>query len=325
MAAKPKTRSRAKPAPAPALLRPSAPARRLRLPAPGRRIGSEHLFWGAVCVSALLHMGLLALHFKPFDARRNSQLDRGLEVVLVNARHAHRPDKPQALAQANMDGGGNVADAKAMPVTPLPAQDQSQAGDALVQTRRRAEQLEALQRELVAKNSKGAAVQLDRPSPKPSPEPVTMNGQEEEERKRAIARLEAAIDKNLRAYAARPRMMFISARTAEFAPAQYFEDWRQKVERVGTINFPQAGGKRLYGSVGLYVEIQANGTVRAAEVKRSSGNRALDNAALRILQLAGPFAPFPHSIRKDADVLQIYRTWEFSRADVLDASRDAPR
>jgi protein TonB len=333
MASKPKPRSRAKPvkpvaAPAQtaALLADKPVVRhKLRLPATNRRIGSEHVFWAAVCISVLLHMALLATHFKPFEARRNGQLDRGLEVVLVNARHAHAPKKPQALAQANLDGGGNTSDDKAMPVTPLPSQEQTQAGDALIQTLKRAEQLEALQRELLAQNHKRTSVQLEHPAPLESAKPSAVRGDEDEERHRAIARLEAVIDKDQRDYAARPRKKFVAARTAEFAPAQYFEDWRQKVERVGTINFPQSGGKRLYGSVGLYVEIRADGSVAVAEVKRSSGNRTLDNAALRILQLAGPFAPFPSNIRKEADILQIYRTWDFSRADVLDASRDAPR
>ena len=298
---------------------------RLRLPAVDRRIGNEHMFWAAFCVSALLHTVLLAMHFSPFEFKPNRQFDKGLEVVLVNARHAHAPNKPQALAQANMDGGGNTDDDKAIPTTPLPPQDQTQVGDALIETQRRAEQLEAQQRELLTQSRKLAAPKLDRPAPKETPETAATQGLELIDLARAIARQEAVIDRDLRDYAARPRKKFISARTVEYAPAQYFEDWRQKVERVGTLNFPQSGGKKLYGSVGLYVEIRADGSIAEAEVRRSSGNKALDNAALRILQLAGPFAPFPPNIRKDTDILQLYRTWNFSRADALDASREASR
>ena len=118
-------------------------------------------------------------------------------------------------------------------------------------------------------------------------------------------------------YAARPRKKFIGARAGEYRFAQYVEDWRQKIERVGTLNYPPAARGKMYGSLLLSISIGANGTVRHVEIQRSSGNKILDDAAVRIVQLASPFAAFPESIRKDTDEIVITRTWRFTNADMV--------
>ena len=97
----------------------------------------------------------------------------------------------------------------------------------------------------------------------------------------------------------------------------YFEAWRRKVERVGNLNYPDAARARsLYGSLRLLVAIVPDGTLRDVRVLESSGHRVLDDAALRIVRLAAPFAPFPPEMRRNTDVLEIVRTWQFR------ASRD---
>ncbi|NMG16532.1 energy transducer TonB, partial [Aromatoleum bremense] len=130
-----------------------------------------------------------------------------------------------------------------------------------------------------------------------------------------VARLEAEIDRQLDDYARRPRKKFIGARTKEYRFAQYVEDWRHKIERVGTLNYPEAARGRLYGSLLLVVAIRADGSIERVEVQRSSGEPILDEAAKRIVQLAAPFAPFPSDIRGDTDILEIARTWTFTNAD----------
>lgn len=100
----------------------------------------------------------------------------------------------------------------------------------------------------------------------------------------------------------------------------YFEAWRRKVERVGNLNYPDAARARsLYGSLRLLVAIVPDGTLRDVRVLESSGHRVLDDAALRIVRLAAPFAPFPPEMRRNTDVLEIVRTWQFR------ASRDGLR
>ncbi|MEX2367736.1 MAG: energy transducer TonB, partial [Pseudohongiellaceae bacterium] len=48
-----------------------------------------------------------------------------------------------------------------------------------------------------------------------------------------------------------------------------------------------------------------------------SGHRVLDDAAIRIVQLAAPFQPFPATMRQEVDILEIIRTWQFHPGDSL--------
>jgi protein TonB len=131
-----------------------------------------------------------------------------------------------------------------------------------------------------------------------------------------IARLEAQIDQDMDSYQKRPRRRFLGARTQEYRFARYIEDWRIKVERVGTLNYPQAArDQKIYGSLQLTVSIKADGTVENIEINRSSGQKILDEAALRIVRLGAPYSAFPADISRDTDVLSITRTWTFTRSD----------
>jgi protein TonB len=133
-----------------------------------------------------------------------------------------------------------------------------------------------------------------------------------------IARLEAQISKDWDSYQKRPRRRFIGARTQEFRFARYIEDWRLKIERVGEMNYPQAArDQKAYGSLVVTVSIKANGALEKIEINRPSGWKILDQAALHIVKLAAPFAPFPPDIASDTDILSITRTWTFTRSDQL--------
>ena len=128
----------------------------------------------------------------------------------------------------------------------------------------------------------------------------------------AMASLSAEVDKRLNAYAKRPRKKWISARTREHKYAAYMEAWRTKVERVGNLNYPdEARRKRLSGELRLDVAIKADGSVDRIVVNKTSGHKVLDDAAVRIVQLAAPYARFPKAIREETDILHIQRTWRF--------------
>ena len=140
-------------------------------------------------------------------------------------------------------------------------------------------------------------------------------------RSRVEARLEAQINRNWDAYQRIPRRRLISARTQEYRLARYNEDWRQKVEKVGNLNYPEeARRQKLYGSLQMTVYIKSDGSVEKIEIDKSSGHIVLDEAAKRIVNLAAPYAAFPNDIRKDTDILGITRTWNFTRADELGTS-----
>ncbi len=90
------------------------------------------------------------------------------------------------------------------------------------------------------------------------------------------------------------------------------EAWRAKVERVGNLNYPDdARKKKLSGSLILDVALNSDGSVSRITVRRSSGIKVLDDAAIRIVELSSPFAPFPEQIKEETDILHITRTWQF--------------
>ena len=127
-----------------------------------------------------------------------------------------------------------------------------------------------------------------------------------------LASLDEQLRQSMQAYSQRPRQAFISARTQEFKFASYMNDWVAKVERVGNLNYPdEARRQGISGSLMLQVSINADGSVRNIRLQRSSGHKVLDDAAIRIVQLAAPYPPLPPEIRKDTDILHITRTWEF--------------
>lgn len=157
------------------------------------------------------------------------------------------------------------------------------------------------------------------PAPPPAPEPPrpALSGLDLRDSVAAIARLEAQIDRRLDEFSKRPRKVQIGTRAREHRFAQYAEDWRQKVERIGTLNYPEAARGKMYGNLVLTVSIRADGTVERIEVDRSSGHDVLDKAAVEIVRLAAPYAPFPPDIRSDTDIIEITRTWSFTNANQL--------
>ena len=238
-----------------------------------------------------------------------------LDVVLVNAKHKLAPHQAQAMAQANMDGGGNT-NQKELPTTPLPPEHADQTGDAMVDASKRVESLEARQRALLAQAKAIATIeqatgrrtddqtQHDAPKPGDSPEDKT----------RAMAQQEAIVDRLLRQYAERPRKTVISPRTKESAFALYTVAWRKVVEDVGSLKFPKdSAGKAIYGSVMLSIEIDRKGQLVNTNVERSSGDKRLDESALRIVRLASPFKPLPPETARDTDILVMVETFRFQQ------------
>ena len=133
-----------------------------------------------------------------------------------------------------------------------------------------------------------------------------------------IARLTERINAKTRAYQSRARRKAISTSTREYRYASYMEAWRRKVERIGNLNYPEeARRKGLYGNLILHVSVRADGSLEGIRVVRSSGQDVLDQAAVRIVELAAPFAAFPPDIAAETDLLDITRTWQFQRNNQL--------
>jgi protein TonB len=267
----------------------------------------------AVAGSLLLHGAVLFTHFS-FAGNRFQDAPPALDIVLVNSKSSARPFYADALAQANLDGGGNT-DQKRRAKTPLPTFNRKEQGDALRQATARQKQLEAEQQRLLAElRSKDTAAPDARR--KQNETPATQpNGTDLATSALAIARLEAQIARQLEEYQQRPRKAFVGARTQEYRFAQYVEDWRVKVERIGNLNYPEAARGRAYGALRLTVSIRADGSVENMEIDRSSGFKILDEAAMKIVRLAAPFSAFPPAIARDTDIVVITRTWNFLPGD----------
>lgn len=274
-----------------------------------------------LALSLILHAFILfGLGFSLPYPHITANLSQPLHVVLVNSKSKSHPLKADALAQNNLDGGGNTPKDR-FATSPLPT-----LNDALqYQSEQSSQRVQQLEMEVKRLMTQASISTYRIPHEKTQGQELQKNagrtkGMDLDERSLQIARLEAQISKNLSAYQKLPRRKFIGARTQEYRFAQYIEDWRAKVERVGNMNYPQAARERnIYGSLQLSVSIHSNGSVEKIEVSRSSRQPILDAAAKRIVKLAGPFAPLPPDIRKDTDILTITRTWTFTSSDTLES------
>jgi periplasmic protein TonB len=271
----------------------------------------------ALGISLLLHAIVLSVHFKLPEALDRAR-EQALDVILVNSKHASKPKNAQAKAQTNLDAGGNT-EAPVRAKTPLPPTRQSQVGNDIIAAQQRVVQLEAQQREIMTRPGANRNARADADNTLKAPEPE-LSGRDLATRARAMMQLEGEISRSIEEYNQRPKRHFVGARAEEYRFAQYVEDWRQKVERVGNLNYPDSAKGRLYGSLVLTVAIKKDGALERVELNRSSGHKVLDEAALRIVKLAAPYAAFPDAIRRDTDILEITRTWSFTGADQLQAN-----
>ena len=266
----------------------------------------------ALSISIVIHAIALSIHFKFPEALRGvapSQLD----VVLVNSKTRSRPAQAEVLAQSNLDGGGET-DLERRAKSPLPLLQPPERGADLKQATRKVQEIEARQRQLLSQLSSRKEIASAKPEPQAEVK-SQVSGADLAESALIIARMEAQIARQIDEYNKRPRKYFVGVRAAEVRYALYVEDWRQKIERIGNLNYPESARGRIYGSLRLTVSINSDGTLAAMDLERSSGYKILDAAAQQIVRLAAPYAKFPPDIRKETDILVITRTWHFARGD----------
>lgn len=275
----------------------------------------------ALLASAAFHGMVLSTQFVQINPRLFEDTSLPMEVVLVNAKTQEATLSPDALAQVNLAGGGNTDEERRLK-SPLPASPQTQTGgDAEAALQTRVAELEARAKALMSQLRPEAALTQPPPQPERSVDASQINAQAREvaqQQAREMAQLQASISQQWDEYQKRPKRAFIGANVREYAFARYVEDWVAKVERIGNLNYPEAARRQgIYGSLKLTVSIYADGRIEAVDVDRSSGSKILDAAAIKIVELGAPYAPFPDEMRKKADILSITRTWTFTRSDQL--------
>lgn len=281
----------------------------------------------ALGVSVLVHGALLAVRFTAPDAFRFKPEDPGLEVILVNAKYDRKPLKADALAQANLDGGGNADTGRAK--SPLPDMQRNQNGAAVKAVQRRIEELEQQQRMLAQLNNKktplASAPAKDQTRPnqvRPRPD-----GTDAIDSALALQQRIAEINKRIEEENKRPKKTFISPSTREVGYAVYFDTVRQRIEKTGTLNFPQKDGRKLYGELTMSISIYQDGTIYTRDrgegisIERSSGNPSLDEAARRIVRRSAPFGTFPKNMRSSGkdDVWIMTTRFKFTREEEMEA------
>ncbi len=267
-----------------------------------------------LAVAAAIH--LLLIMGIGFEVERNapSAPDRTLDVTIVQPQQKPKPpEKADFLANASQQGAtehkGHIRPT-APASLPTPAKPQK-ATQELVRSGSMTAEAKPTQKILSQKKhqikqpSRKLKAQVQAPKKTNIAQLLSSTRQE-------ISRLTLELDENTRHAANRPRHKAINASTQEYIYASYLTTWRKKVERIGNLNYPdEAKRNKLYGDLLLHVAVRADGSVKKIRVVHSSGHKLLDDAAIRIVRLAAPFAAFPPEIRKQVDILDITRTWQF--------------
>ena len=274
----------------------------------------------ALIASVAVHGILLTVRFVDPEAINRAFKDTPLEVILVNAKGNERPEKAQAIAQANLAGGGEAAKGRA--ASPLPASPTMQVGDSPDDARRRIDQMQQEQQQLLAQIRRELALLA---TPDPQREAGRPLDRDQDERKRQLLRMLAEIEKRINEENARPKKRYISPATQEEVYALYYDALKQRIEDRGTRDFPEFQGRKLYGELTMNVTIDAAGRVVEADIVRPSKSRVLDQRALAIVRAASPFGPFSQAMRRQADQIVITSRFRFTRDDGLETTLSSGR
>lgn len=272
----------------------------------------------ALGVSIAVHAVLLTVRFVDPESFERIFEDTPLEVILVNAKSDEKPVKAQAIAQANLAGGGELETGRA--TSPLPPSALVAEGDSAEDTQRQVEAMQEQQTLLLAQiRSQLAALPPQEAKPAQTAQQIAR-----EERRRQLTKLLAEIERRINEENARPKKRYISPATQEKAYAVYYDSMRRKIEDRGTENFPQIAGNKLYGNLTMTLTVNSDGKVLDAQVVQSSGNTALDRRAQAIAKSAGPFDGFTTEMRRQADQLVLVAQFRFTRDETLE-TKVAPR
>ena len=273
----------------------------------------------ALGASIAVHAVLLTVRFVDPEAFNRVFEDQPLEVILVNAKSNEKPDKATAIAQTSLAGGGDADKGRA--TSPLPPSLLTDVGDALEEESARKLQTLQEQQNLLLAQVKNQLAAL--PPPDPSQSASKTEHAEREEKRRQLIKLLAEIERRINMENARPKKRYISPAVREEVYAVYYDGLRRAIEDRGTENFPQSGGKKLYGELTMIVTVNHDGRVIDTDVVQSSGNTVLDKRAEAIARTAGPFGTFSSAMRRQADQILVVSRFKFTRDETLEAKVSA--
>lgn len=282
----------------------------------------------AITLSVIIHGIVLGVHFVHPDVNKSSSKDEGLEVILVNAKHDKAPLKADALAQSDLDGGGQADKGRA--TSPLPDMQHISDGTDVSDNQHQVAQLEALQRQMLQELQKQTVITSQKSNDKVMPQGnknthAESSQSSSEPLATAMARMEAEINKNIQAYNKRPKKTQVTPSAKAVGYAVYYKKMQEKIERIGTRYFPEAAGKKLYGELLISIPVFQDGTIYRDEggvkIEESSGNPRLDRAAIAIVEKAAPFERLPKNMLTAGknDVWEIITRFRFTHDEILSA------
>lgn len=267
----------------------------------------------ALFVAVLLH-ALVVLGIT-FQASERDNLSKTLEVTLAAYKSDKAPEKADFLAQENQQGSGTLEEARmlttdmeaifqANAINETSPQEQQASTPRQPEGQRQLVTTTATSRNKITTEQQQPITQLDLPD---GPQKTLL------ERSLEMASLEAKLDSLRQIYAKQPRVQRLTAAsTMKASDAYYVNSWRRRIEDNGARNYPREAENCFDDCrLRLLVAINADGTINELRILESSGRKVLDDAALRIVRMSAPFAPFTEEMKKSTDVLEIIRTWQF--------------
>lgn len=293
----------------------------MRLTAMTASLESHRMLLWTLGMSVLLHLSLLTFRLAAPEAWQRVFQDTPLEITLVNASSQDAPEKPQALAQTRLAGGGDIPQL-VLATSPLPALTSEDDGSDMSEAQRQIKVLEMQQMVLLSVLRQELA-QLEEQD-RSMPAEATGNDARAQRKQRLSQQL-ALIEQRAQAIQGAPRKRYISPATQEVPYAIYYDRLRRTIELQGTEHFPEAGGQRLYGQLVMAITIDSRGQLLSTEIAESSGNSLLDERAVAIVRSTAPFDPFSTRMRQQADQIVVVSRFRFARDNSLHTRMVAPR
>jgi protein TonB len=276
-------------------------------------------------ISVVLH--LVVILGIGFSIMKSQSIPPTLEVTLAQHESPDAPQQADYLAQYNQQASGtqakprqltadnvaDFADTEINHVEPLPKLQtttlKAEPAQQLISTTRPQKEV--------------SSTKLEEDHPEETI-PIQSEEATEVELSTRISSLQAKLDRQRQQFAKQPRVRTLtSVATKNSADAEYLFKWQERVEMIGNLNYPdEARQKQLYGNLRLLVTVLPNGAVMKIDLLKSSGYDLLDQSAMRIVRMAAPYPPFPDELRKEADRLEIIRTWRFEKGDIFSSDNE---
>jgi protein TonB len=261
----------------------------------------------AIAFHALL---LFGIGFK-FPDLSQSSINKTFNVVLAQYESKDRPEKADFIGQADQAAGGE-SDKKLAPSAIEKAQfndPDKQASELQLASQ---QQLQSNPSPDYLTSQQGKISFYDQQDPNKKEQQALPDTEALLQKSYQLSGLIANLDNQQINQAKKSKKRQVSAAIHRSSDALYLDTWRRKIENIGNQNYPEkAKQDKIFGNLTLKVAINSNGTIHEVSVMKSSGQKLLDDAAIRIVRLAAPFSPLSAEMRKDTDILEIIRVWRF--------------